>query len=126
MLLSELVSIFTGSERLASNMLDDASVLAQAVAATRLYAGYAHLVAHEGAVPEPEIDGHTDVTVSEWAIIRPLFLLYVERETAVQLEATRIMGADVFGRPSGEVASEIAQVEAELPHKAFYMPIVTV
>ncbi len=126
MLLSELVSIFTGSERLASNMLDDASVLAQAVAATRLYAGYAHLVAHDGTVPEPEIDGHTDVTLSEWGIIRPLFLLYVERETAVQLEATRIMGADVFGRPSGEVASEIAQVEAELPHKAFYMPIVTV
>lgn len=126
MLLSELVSIFTGSERLASNMLDDASVLAQAVAATRLYAGYADLVAHDGTVPEPEIDGHTDVTLSEWGIIRPLFLLYVERETAVQLEATRIMGADVFGRPSGEVASEIAQVEAELPHKAFYMPIVTV
>ena len=126
MLLSELVSIFTGSERLASNMLDDSSVLAQAVAATRQHAGYAHLAAHDGTMPEPEIDGHTDVTLSEWAIIRPLFLLYVERETAVQLEATRIMGADVFGRPSGEVASEIAQVEAELPHKAFYMPIVTV
>ena len=126
MLLSELATVFTGSERLAGNLLDDASVLAQAVAATRQYAGYAHLVAHDGTVPEPEIYGHTDVTVSEWAIIRPLFLLYVERETALQLEATRVMGADVFGRSSSEVATDIAQMEAELPHRAFYMPIVTV
>ena len=30
-----------------------------------------------------------DLSDSEWALIRPLFLLYVERETALHLEDTR-------------------------------------
>jgi hypothetical protein len=55
-----------------------------------------------------------------------LFLLYVERETALQLEASRGLGLDVFGRSSGEVAGDIAQAEAEMPHRAFCKPIVSV
>jgi len=125
-ILAELAATFANDERPAGNLLDDAAVLAQAVAATRFYAGFAMLRAHDGVATPPAIDGTTPITTSEWALIRPLFLLYVERETAIQLEASRGMGADPFGRSSSEVASEITQIEAEMPRKAFFHPVVTV
>jgi len=124
--LTELADTFAKDERPAGNLLDDAAVLAQAVAATRYYAGFAMLRAHDGATTPPDITGTTTITTSEWALIRPLFLLYVERETAIQLEASRGMGADPFGRSSSEVAAEITQIEAEMPCKAFFHPVVTV
>ena len=68
----------------------------------------------------PAIDGYTDVTVSEWAIIRPLFILYVERETALQYEASRAMGIDPVGRSSDAVAGDIERYESEtMPKLAF-------
>lgn len=124
--LSALADNFATNERPAGNLLDGPSVLAQALAATRLYAGYAELRTHAGVSPVPEITGDTEISNSEWALIRPLFLLYVERETALQLEASRGLGMDVFGRSSSEVASDIIQFEAELPHRAFFRPIITV
>ena len=124
--LSALSDNFATNERPAGNLLDGPSVLAQALAATRLYAGYAELRAHAGVSPVPEITGDTEISNSEWALIRPLFLLYVERETALQLEASRGLGMDVFGRSSSEVAADIIQFEAELPHRAFFRPIITV
>jgi hypothetical protein len=124
--LSALADNFATSERPAGNLLDGPSVLAQALAAARFYAGYAEIRANAGVSPVPEITGDTEISHSEWALIRPLFLLYVERETALQLEASRGLGMDVFGRSSSEVASDIAQFEAELPHRAFCRPILTV
>lgn len=121
--LSTLVQRFADNERGAANILPIESVTAQAVAAVSFYAGFAeltHLV--EGA----DIDGSLEITLSEWAEIRPLFMLYVERETALQMEATRGMGADVFGRSSSEVGGEIMQMEADLPRRVFFLPIVTV
>jgi len=124
--LAELADTFAKDERPAANLLDDAAVLAQALAATRYYAGFAMLRAHDGIEPVSNIDGTIRITTSEWALIRPLFLLYVERETALQLEASRGMGADPFGRSSSEVAAEITQIEAEMSRKAFFHPVVTV
>jgi hypothetical protein len=124
--LSVLASTFATQERPAGNLLDEDTVLAQAVAATRFHAGFADLRAHEGADSVPDIDGDTDITTSEWALIRPLFLLYAERENALQLEASRGMGIDPFGRSSSEVAGEIAQAEADMPRRAFFQPIITV
>jgi len=124
--LAELAAAFANDERPAGNLLDDAAVLAQAVAATRFYAGFAMLRVHDGVATPPNIGGTTTITTSEWALIRPLFLLYVERETAIQLEASRGMGADPFGRSSSEIAAEITQIEAEMPRKAFFHPVVTV
>lgn len=121
--LTVLVQRFADNERGAANILPIESVTAQAVAAVSFYAGFAeltHLV--EGA----DIDGSLEITLSEWAEIRPLFILYVERETALQMEATRGMGADVFGRSSSEVGGEIMQMEADLPRRVFFLPIVTV
>lgn len=124
--LSVLADKFATLERPAGNLLDPETVLAQAVAATRFYAGFATIRSREGADPVPDIDGTTEISESEWAIIRPMFLLYAERETALQLEASRGMGIDPFGRAASEIAGDIAQAEAEMPHRAFCQPILTV
>lgn len=124
--LADLAEKFATQERPAGNLLDDVTVLAQAVAATRFYAGYAVILARAGADPVQAIDGALEISESEWALIRPLFLLYVERETALQLEASRGMGIDPFGRSASEIAAEISQAEADMPRRAFFQPIVTV
>lgn len=118
--LAERVTQFCELERGAVTLLAPESVTAQALAATGFYAGYAAL---DDAGPLSE---DLDLSDSEWALIRPLFLLYVERETALHLEATRGLGADVFGRASSEVASDIATLEADYPRRVFYRPVVTV
>ena len=120
--LHDLAEQFAGTERPAGNLLSSEAILAQAVAATRMYAGYGKL----SSAPQGVITGDIDVSVSEWAVIRPLFLLYVERENALQLEASRGLGVDVFGRDSSTIAADITQIEMELPAKAFFRPIVTV
>lgn len=120
--LSAHASLFAGTERPAGNLLGDEAILAQAVAATRMYAGYGKLTSD----PVGDITGDTDVSRSEWAVIRPLFMLYVERENAIQLEASRGLGVDVFGRDSSTIAADIVQAESDLPLKAFCRPIITV
>lgn len=73
-----------------------------------------------------QVGSNAEVTVGEWEIIRPLFALYVERENAKALEATRGLGLDVFGRTVSEVASDIVPAEAEVQTRAFSQPILTV
>lgn len=130
--LSDLADRFALSERPAGNLLDTAGVLAQAVAAAYFYAGYAAIVSrvpNPAVVPAPPlvaISGATVISESEWALIRSLFILYVERETALQLEASRGLGLDVFGRASSEIAADIENLEMELPHRAFVARIVSV
>lgn len=130
--LTDLVAQFDAAERSAGNLLDIAGLEAQAIAATRMYAGYARLISllptDQTPVPQItlEITGATLVTVSEWAVIRPLFLLYVERESAIQLEASRGMGLDVFGRSTDSIAGDITVMESELPRRAFYFGITSV
>lgn len=123
--LDALVTLFTTTERPVGVLLDEQTVLAQAIAATRFYAGYAVLRARENA-DSVLIDKEIDITESEWALIRPLFMLYTERETALQQEASRMMGVEPFGRSTSEIISEIAQAEADMPRKAFFQAIVTV
>jgi len=127
--LSALADRFATQERPTGNLLDAPSVLAQAVAAASFYAGYAEIrsrVQADPIVTIPVISGATEINESEWALIRSLFMLYVERETALQLEASRGLGMDVYGRSSSEVAGDIMQAEMELPHRAFCRGIVTV
>jgi len=132
--LAELADRFATRERPAGNLLDPDSVLALAMAATSFYAGYAVITSRIPApvvfpalpAPVPLISGSTDLSESEWALIRPLFMLYVERETALQLEASRSMGMEVYGRSTGEIASDITQMEAELPRLAFCGVIITI
>lgn len=129
--LAELVEAFANEDRPVGNLLDGDSLTAQAVAATRFYGGYAVLRSVVGGAlfnqADPvRIDKDTVVNTSEWALIRPLFLLYVERETALQLEASRGLGVDPFGRSSSEVAQDITVAEADMPLRAFSQPIITV
>lgn len=131
----EALSIrFATQERPAGNLLDSDSVLAQAVAAASFYAGYAAIKSRIPApavfpalpAPVPALSGVTEISESEWALIRSLFMLYVERETALQLEASRGLGMDVYGRSTGEIAGDITQMEMDLPARAFCRPIITV
>lgn len=104
-------------------MLDLDTLGNLAIAATVFCAGYCDLVA--GVVGD-DISLTTDVTTSEWAIIKPLFSLYVEHEQSVMLEASRGVGVDVYGRTTSEIQQDIKQMEDEMPKKAFYHPIVSV
>ncbi|GAB4059182.1 hypothetical protein [Uliginosibacterium sediminicola] len=121
MKLSEHVTRFSEGERPVGILLDAPTVLAQAVAATRFYGAFAQL-----ADPALTVTADIDVTDDEWAIIRPLFVLYVERESVLQAEGSRMMGIEAFGRSSGEVAADITALETDLPMRAFCQPIITV
>lgn len=110
-------------------LLPVTQVLELALAATRFYVGFADLGAWqreaEAWLPvPPAVEAGTCLDESEWALIRPLLLLYVERETAFQLEASRGLGVEVFGRSTSEIAGEIAAYEAELPKRAFSQPFI--
>lgn len=125
--ITDLAHNFITDERPVGMVIDEDQVVHQLVAAVRFYAGYAQLKAFdEYAAPLEKITPETDITSSEWAMIRPLFLLYAERENALQLEASRGMGVDVYGRSVSEISSEITQLEADMPYKAFIIPIETV
>lgn len=123
----DLASDLCQTERPIGVILSDASICGLLIAAVRFYVGYTNLSASvDHRTTLEEITEETPLTASEWSIIRPLFLLYVERETALQLEATRVMGADPFGRNSSEIAAEIQQVESEMADKAYVEPYLTV
>ena len=126
--LSDRVDEYLKRERTTSSLLDTPVVLAHVVAATKLYSGWAVMEAHADVVGEPpEISADTEISNSEWSVIRPLFILYVEKEEAFQLEASRLAGIEVFGRSSSEVVQEIHLYETErLPKLAFSNPITTV
>lgn len=73
------------------------------------------------------IDEFTELTDGEWAIVKPLLCLYVERENARALEASRGNGVEVFGRAVSEVEQDIRAYETELlPRLAFSCQIETI
>jgi hypothetical protein len=84
------------------------------------------IIAGSPIAPVDWVDGTTVISQSEWAVIRPLFLLYVEREQALYLESTRAFGSEVYGRSSSEVQQDIDQAELELPDRAFVQPVISV
>lgn len=126
--IKDLADDLCKTERPVGVILSDESVIGLLIAAARFYAGYANLAASgpEERTKIENITAETTLTLSEFSVIRPLWLLYVERETALQLEATRVMGADPFGRSSSEVAAEIQQVEGEMANKSYVEPYLTV
>jgi len=63
---------------------------------------------------------------SEWAIIKPLFYLYIERENALHLEASRVLGVDVYGRSVSEVQGEISNYHEQMHLKAFHFKAFTI
>lgn len=126
--LRQLVDDFTKERPVQLLGVDQVGALA--VAALRFFAGYAQIEAdyeaEEGILPPPiGYDLDTCVNLSEWALIKPLFMLYVEREAGIQLEASRGMGIDVFGRSVSEIEQDIRGYEASLPLQAFTQPVLS-
>jgi hypothetical protein len=98
--------------------LEPSEVEAQAIAAARIFAGWAELQ-DATATTTQAIVGTTDLTTGEWSIIKPLFMLYVERETALVNEASRMQGVEPIGRASSEVGAEITAYEQVMPQLAY-------
>jgi len=118
--LSQIINTFITHQRPAGIILPVETILAQALEATRYYAGFYQ-------ISTENINEHTLINNSHWALISPLFLLYIERESALQLEAARGgFGVEPFGRSSSEIATDIRQYEMELPRLAFSKPIINV
>lgn len=119
-------------ERPDNVILELEQVEAQAVNAAMFLNGFAELDEyHERLKSDPTarpspVTVNTLLSYSEWALLRPLFLLYIEREQAFYIESTRGFGVDVFGRSTSEVAGDIAALEADMPRRAFSCPIFTV
>lgn len=116
--LGDLVDEFVATRRPGWLVLDDEEVMAQAVDGTRYYLGWGTL---GGARPAlDDVDESTEVSASEWAIISPLFVLLVEKENSLRLEASRSGGLELYGRQSSEVEADIRIMKDEtLPQRAF-------
>ena len=99
-------------------------ILAQAIKATRYYEGFGGLELFDDR--ESLITEDTPLTKSELAVISPLFELYVERENALILEASRALGVEVYGRTVSEINNDIVQKEQEIQHLAFQFDIITI
>ena len=126
MTLTQLVAEFMASRLTGGLVLAEPDVTKAIVKAVRFYAGYAEIKYFVNAPTLSQIDSNVTLTPSEWAIIQPLFNAYVDHENALRLEASRGLGLDVYGRSSSELASEIKQLEMDLPRKAFYQSIASV
>ena len=73
------------------------------------------------------LDLDTELTTGEWMIVRPLFALYVEKENALRLEASRAMGLEPYGRQASEVAQDITIMESQtIPAATFVHAIIEV
>lgn len=149
MKLSELVDDYA-SARAVGLMLTASELTDCALRATRFYAGYGDIASLSNVDNQPAagelpadppavlteaypvkdlaaIVADTELTVGEWAVISPLFYLYVELLNATRLEASRAAGVEPFGRSSSEIQQEIVNMETEaLPQKCFSSAIITI
>ncbi|MGB0504533.1 MAG: hypothetical protein ACPGGD_10795 [Thalassolituus sp.] len=120
--ISELVQSYIDNHDSCMLELDD--VLGLAVNAVQYYAGWKSL--EEAEDETYEISVNTVLTAGEWTLINPLFLLYVEKEQATQMESAQVMGITQYGRTSSEVQSDIAAIQESLPRLSFSSEIITV
>lgn len=124
-MLSALAAEFEAQRMPHGLYIDSENVLLCAIKATRFYAGWAEMEDVTARAGVFSINGATTVTPDEWAIIKPLFILYVERESALAIEASRVMGVELVGRDSATVSADILQAEETLPQRAYVEPIRT-
>lgn len=120
---NEMVDFYQQENRPIGIVVDDTVIASQAIKATKYYLGFGDLehVAQDEALTHSSL-----LTKSEWAVIMPLFELYVERENALILESSRALGIEVYGRTVSEVANDITQKELEIQNLAFTHEFFTV
>ncbi len=155
MTLSDLVDEYVDARVSGGLVLSESEVMECALRAVRYYAAYGDIRSISGSDPlqgaagagapvpaplDPEpviaqglpiksmalISDSTELTPGEWAIASPLFTVYVEKENALRLEATRGLGVDVFGRSVSEIAADIPVREQEVRQLAFQIALITV
>ncbi|WP_292999997.1 hypothetical protein [Nevskia sp.] len=128
--IARLASEYIENSRSVGIVLELAQVQQQAMDALRFYAAYGPVASIPGgAANSAELRTLTEdtvLTVGEWGIVRPLFVLYVERENALHLESAESLGVQVYGRRSSEVTQDITQAEELVRFSAFSRPIIGV
>lgn len=124
MLISEMVAQFQAVGATTGLLLDEAQLTYCALNAARFYDGFGPLRRLPATATEP--DAATDMTAGELALIRPLFVLYAEREQAAMLEASRAANVEFYGRSVGEIAADILATEGSMSERAFVRAIITV
>lgn len=110
-------------------VLTDEQVLRSLRDATRHYCGCATLASGETVDASALANGvgqDVDLTHGELSLIKPLWMLYLERENSMALEASRTQGAELFGRSVAETQVSIEMYEQRLPALAFTSDFVTV
>lgn len=118
----EMVDFYQRENRPLGIVVDDVVIEAQAIKAVKYYLGFGDL----SCVENNELTLSSLLNKSEWAVIMPLFELYVERENALILESSRALGVEVYGRSVSEVANDITQKELEIQNLAFSHEFFTV
>ena len=116
--LSELAAEYALQRSASGLFLAEPQVLQCLVDATRFYAGWQALE-DPASQTMATITASTALEVGEWSIISPLFRLYVERESALVIEASRGLGVEQVGRDSSTVAGDILNEESLLAQKAY-------
>jgi hypothetical protein len=110
MTLNELAQEYLAT-RLTS-LLDEKAVTGFFVEAATEYAGWAQLQALAESV-QPNIDGDCAITISEWAVIKPLAYLFCEKETALMHELSKVVSHEPAGRSSSEIEGDITNFRNE-------------
>ena len=127
MTLSELAQEYLNTR--ITSLLDLAGVTGFFVEAAIEYGGWAQLKALIVSEDEamPDIDGDLSITLSEWAVIKPLAYLFCEKETALLHELSKVASHEPAGRGSSEIEAEITQFRNEYFRQwAFSFPCMTV
>lgn len=98
--------------------------------AVRFYCGHADLESGDVVDARALINGDStqdaDLSHSEFSLIQPLWLLYLERENAMAMEASRSFGPEMVGRSVAEVVMGITDYESRLPMLAFQEDYVSI
>lgn len=123
--LSDLAAEYATQRSATGLFITEPQVLQCLVDATRFYAGWQTLEDADSATLAT-ITGTTVLEAGEWSIIAPLFRLYVERESALVIEASRGLGVEQVGRDSSTVAGDILNEESLLAQKAYVEPVFSV
>lgn len=105
-------------------VIEDYTVIQACVSATRQYASTKGLRANNYAITE-DVTKDTEISISEWGIIGPLFVLYVDREVAISLEASRTFGAEQYGRQVSEIEADIREYHDSMKRANFMQPVVS-
>lgn len=119
MRINDLVTRWARNFRPVGNLLEEPIILGCAIRAAETYASHAPLKSQNFQASDQFLNESTDITPSEWGLIEPLFLLYVEKEESVYIDAMKQFGGDIERRTNSEISQDIERYLDGLPRKSF-------